>query len=446
ALRENKNDSEKTKPDEVHPSIGSFKPPAICDLLEFPRTYGPGFYRRCLEKHGVKKASGLYDNPPISTEQILHDNKFDGENIDYPVDVILDIKPEVLGPDWTEFLTLTMGEYGMLRLLGNGMDGKIETWASIIGWDGDRWKFFWNKKTHAVSLIAATIWDSKEDAKEFQEFIIRNLRKRWEVVYGQPTAGGPLPIKRSEFRAGEVAMMFVERNENKVLLGVNLPPDSSDKIDEALAKTQFNYHKNDLDKGKNDAKSTLTAEKAKIKELIEQSGKATLGGKTYKSSAGTWQITLPDGEWRQRKEQPPGIDLYMESKKCEFGILAVKEDHFARFQSLESAVKAIKRSLQMEIGRINLVDEFITAVDGRLAYGLTYTTNIDNNDKEKIKTTQIITMHRNSLVIIIYASDKKDFETFKKYPQQAIKSFTFSVTKDEDKDEEKEPVDPDKID
>ena len=55
-------------------------------------------------------------------------------------------------------------------------------------------------------------------------------------------------------------------------------------------------------------------------------------------------------------------------------------------------------------------------------------------------------MHRNSLIIIIYASDKKDFETFKKYPRHAIKSFTFSVTKEKDKDEEKEPVDPDGID
>ncbi len=115
-----------------------------------------------------------FREPPQSTEQILHPEKYwIPERRDPPRAVTLPDQSAALGQGFTLDASGTLGELTVALLTGldpgdpTSTDQPLERWtnAAATGWGGDTWQVY-RKGDAAVSLFVS-VWDSEHDAREF---------------------------------------------------------------------------------------------------------------------------------------------------------------------------------------------------------------------------------------------------------------------------------------
>jgi hypothetical protein len=157
-------------------------PRILRDSLLFRYIEGSSFVQRFLNKHkSWKKLDLLFDNPPLSTEQIMHPEKYmDRDKVDYPVKVIMPRLYEKLEGQWEEVVTNTMGEYQTKLLLAEYIDKKKAAVAAA-GWDGDRYIMIESTEKGGPQIIAwLSVWDTVQDAQEFVKGYAELLTKRFK--------------------------------------------------------------------------------------------------------------------------------------------------------------------------------------------------------------------------------------------------------------------------
>jgi len=156
-----------------------------------------------LSKSGQWGAIRLvYNNPPITTEQIFHPEKYITGEAPVPVD-LPNLAP-ALGQGWVEINNGVLGESFLRAYLGEFAGLGLDNAAT--GWGGDRFSLLEGPEEDRT-FTALIEWDSDRDAEEFYEFVISNsmdsedvfFRKKGEQVLwivGKP----PLILKiRSQF-------------------------------------------------------------------------------------------------------------------------------------------------------------------------------------------------------------------------------------------------------
>lgn len=116
-----------------------------------------------------------FHDPPQSTEQILHPQKYwDPALRDAPRAVSFADLSDVLGTGFRQEAQGTLGELTLALLTGadpgdpTSPDRALERWtnAAASGWGGDRWHLY--RDGPASLVVAATVWDSERDAREFE--------------------------------------------------------------------------------------------------------------------------------------------------------------------------------------------------------------------------------------------------------------------------------------
>ncbi len=131
--------------------------------LLFPYESGVEFILAIQQSGQWADINSAYDDPPASTEQILHPKKYlAGEQ---PIAVFLPNVAETLGETWSQIDTDVMGEFALKTYM--------ETLTSVgfaanaaAGWGGDRFTLLKGpQEERALALL--TIWDSTKDALEF---------------------------------------------------------------------------------------------------------------------------------------------------------------------------------------------------------------------------------------------------------------------------------------
>lgn len=135
----------------------------------FPYVYGQGFVEYLYNIGGWDAINAAYSNPPVSTEQILHPERYPDDvpkNPDNP-----DLLP-VLGDQWHEIDSGVMGEWYTYLILAHGRDPNArleDTEAQIAsdGWDGDFYIVYYNEDEDAILVIMHTDWESSNDARQF---------------------------------------------------------------------------------------------------------------------------------------------------------------------------------------------------------------------------------------------------------------------------------------
>lgn len=138
--------------------------PAIFrDSLTFPYFQGMLFVLAVAGEDGWEGVHQAFSNPPRSTEQILHPDKYLRE-IDIPQEVILPDVSDLLPTGWAKLGGNCLGELQTSILLKRVPGGG----AAAAGWDGDRYEVFRNADGK-LGLVYASVWDSVEDANEFAE-------------------------------------------------------------------------------------------------------------------------------------------------------------------------------------------------------------------------------------------------------------------------------------
>lgn len=158
------------------PSTSSYVPVAILDRIAFQYESGASLVNRVYKEHGWRGINLLYGAPPLSTEQVLHPEKY-LDVPDPPTRVDIKDLASLYPPGWRQIEDNTLGEL-MVRCLFKRYFSEEEAKAVGTGWDGDRFVAF--RRGNDISFIWASLWDSSGDAKEFfqkyQEILARKYR------------------------------------------------------------------------------------------------------------------------------------------------------------------------------------------------------------------------------------------------------------------------------
>jgi len=137
----------------------------IRDELLFPYLAGTGFTQEFLKAHsGWKDIHLVFENPPASTQQILHPDLY--LNGTKPVAVALPAWKGIVPDDWKLLEENTMGEFGFGEILKQfKKDNREDTLSEA--WKGDRYAVFDDVKSKTTPLVFRIVLDSPEDAARF---------------------------------------------------------------------------------------------------------------------------------------------------------------------------------------------------------------------------------------------------------------------------------------
>jgi hypothetical protein len=168
-------------------------PPYIQADLYFPYEKGFAFVEHLYNQGGFDAVDAAYMDPPLSTEQILHPDRYPW---DVPQVVALPDLTEFLGADWVLFDQNVMGEWFTYLILGQSYDETYrltedEASRAAEGWGGDAYAFYFNEKSDEVIFILDMVWDTTADADEFIVALTNYADLRWQPadqrISGQAT-------------------------------------------------------------------------------------------------------------------------------------------------------------------------------------------------------------------------------------------------------------------
>jgi len=140
-------------------------PTYIKTSMVAPYTTGLKFVAAIKAKGGWAAINKMYTDPPASTEQILHPEKY--LDRDQPTRVSLRGFNRLLKRGGFRKLGEdTLGELYMSVLLGDKLGDQAVAKTASAGWDGDRYGVYRNKQGRTM-LVLYTTFDTVKDAKEF---------------------------------------------------------------------------------------------------------------------------------------------------------------------------------------------------------------------------------------------------------------------------------------
>jgi len=140
-------------------------PGALRDQLLFPYTTGLAFVEGAYNSGGWQAVDALYADPPNSTEQLLHPDKYQSNEQPIAVSVPADLARR-MGSGWHVDLEDTLGEFTIRDWLGiAGNLANSQSDAAAAGWGGDRIALLSSGTAHGV--VIETTWDTPTDAAEF---------------------------------------------------------------------------------------------------------------------------------------------------------------------------------------------------------------------------------------------------------------------------------------
>jgi hypothetical protein len=145
------------------------------EQLLFPYGDGFNFIRQIYQMSGYAGVDDVFRNPPESTEQILHPDKYRGH--EKPIEVNLpDLSSGSLGSGWRTINSNVFGELD-LRLILTQLTSSARGVRGAAGWGGDRWALL--EKDSRQALVIKSVWDTENDARNFFDTFSLGLKNRF---------------------------------------------------------------------------------------------------------------------------------------------------------------------------------------------------------------------------------------------------------------------------
>ena len=157
-------------------------PRIIGETLGWEYNAGLGFAFRLYLENGFDTINEAFDDPPRSTEQIIHPEKYLAGETPHPVE--LPDLAAALGNNWSLHDTGVLGELLTNVYLDTFLADQVARDAAE-GWGGDRYVLL--KNDEAATLLALRFsWDTPADAAEFYhayvDLVAEKSRGQWELA------------------------------------------------------------------------------------------------------------------------------------------------------------------------------------------------------------------------------------------------------------------------
>jgi hypothetical protein len=150
----------------------------------FPYQEGLRFVRTLYQGGGWAAVDRAYRDPPTSTEQLLHPERY-LTNRDQPQAVTVPDVSARLGGGWRPGVEVSFGELDA-RLLLQGELAVATASSAAEGWDGGRLRTF--QQGSRTAMVLRTVWDSSAEATQFCGAMSGWARGRFGSATRTPTA------------------------------------------------------------------------------------------------------------------------------------------------------------------------------------------------------------------------------------------------------------------
>lgn len=180
--------------------------------LTFPYIFGLRFVADLRAKRPWSSVNRIFSRPPVSTEQIIHSDKY--WRRERPIVVTENPLPSLAA--FQRMKVDTLGEYQLRLFLRQELAADIAKRAAA-GWGGDRYAVYVkDNDLQSPALVILSTWDSKPDAQEFFNASSRALATSF------PTR---VPDRASTYADSEGMHASSELKGKTVLLLIGLPAD-----------------------------------------------------------------------------------------------------------------------------------------------------------------------------------------------------------------------------
>ena len=197
----------------AQPAGGFQVPDMMWQQLAYPYSDGFSFILNVFEAGGWEAVNAAYLDPPDSTEQILHPEKY----LDRDDPVWLEFSPVSHG-HLELYEDDILGEFSSRAWLQQVLAGRVTATSierACTGWDGDRMRFYRDvhNDSHDVMVWAVT-FDSTAEASAMR----RVLPRVAEPLLGLEQYAGVIDGEPFEWMSTETGSLRVEQREATVVL------------------------------------------------------------------------------------------------------------------------------------------------------------------------------------------------------------------------------------
>ena len=180
-------------------------------IQTFPYAEGWEFVWTLRESGGWEAVNQAYDRVPVSTEQILHPDRYSAGN-DLPRALTL---PEIEAPSIAGYDQVVasdrLGEFVLSVLLDEFIRDESRARQAAAGWGGDAFRA-WTDRFGNQAYALLTAWDTEEDAREFMSPAAEMLSIR---TGARPPFG---PDVEAIYFDGKQGQAYLSRNGDQVLI------------------------------------------------------------------------------------------------------------------------------------------------------------------------------------------------------------------------------------
>lgn len=199
------------------------------ESLLFPYMNGMAFSIFLTRRDRFREIDRAFASPPVSTEQILHPEKYLFQP-DQPVTITIPKADSLLGEAWDHLGGNCMGEFQTAIMLG---DVDVQRKAAA-GWDGDRYEVYESKQNDGKTsraVVWASVWDSVADAEEFATTYKKYVERKIRLLNESANDNAETTIETSDPNRWKLS---IQQNEDRVILVQGLDDDlASSVIDSA---------------------------------------------------------------------------------------------------------------------------------------------------------------------------------------------------------------------
>ncbi len=314
-------------------------PPWIRENLLFGYIQGMVFSLSTRSKGGQTLLDYAFTtDPPRSSEQILHPEKWHGRRDD-PVKLRLpDLGAEL--PGYRRAAEGEMGELSVRILLREGLRNQAQADAAAAGWGGDRFAVY--EKGRGRIVVWVTEWDTEQDAREILA-ALRSLRDGWRAEAAGPrrvlVTRGALKGEKLEAVRAWAAAVTAERPANKDLdlaaIGAEPPKMDEEGLKKMLDNPALKEGLEDFSKSNEE----------------KPEGSISRDGRSYRNRGLGFSIALPAGTEEWTLDGAPGDDQAL--------LMIFSPDQQARIavihQALPAQVPAEEMGGMLELGMKTMV-------------------------------------------------------------------------------------------